>query len=132
MLTFAYLSIRNLENLFHFNGMGNFTTAFASAGSCITNVHEIVESVSTNIEKVEYADHNLYRRHVNNQSDQKGGVVNQGHSHLPFVTFRVSSEFKEICASTMSRNRVSGPPCKFCESDSLIALTQGAEGPGGV
>ena len=101
-------------------------------GSCITNVPEIVESVSTNIEKVEYADHNLYRRHVNNRSNQKGGVVNQGHSHLPFVTFRVSSEFKEICASTMSRNRISGPPCKFCESDSLIALTQGAEGPGGV
>ena len=45
-------------------------------GSCITNVHEIVESVSTNIEKVEYADHNLYRRHVNNRSNQKGGVVN--------------------------------------------------------
>ena len=45
-------------------------------GCCITNVHEIVESVSTNIEKVEYADHNLYRRHVNNRSNQKGGVVN--------------------------------------------------------
>ena len=47
--------------------------------------------------------------------------------HLGF-----SSEFKEICASAMSGNRISGPHSKFCESDSLTALTHGTEGPGGV
>ena len=45
-------------------------------GSCPTNIREIVEIASTSIEKVEYADHNLYRRHVNNWSNQKGGGVN--------------------------------------------------------
>ena len=63
---------------------------------------------------------------------RKDVEVNQGHSHLPFATFRVSSQFKEICASTMSGNRISGPYSKFCESDSLTSLTKGAEGPGGV
>ena len=63
---------------------------------------------------------------------QKGGGVNQGHSHLPLATFRVSSQFKEICALTMSGNRISGPYSKFRESDSLTPLTKGAEGPRGV
>ena len=101
-------------------------------GSCTTNIHEIVERASSSIEKVEFADYNLYRRHVNNLLNQKGGGVNQGHSHLPFATFRVCSQFKEICASTMSGNRISGPYSKFCESDSLTSLKKGAEGPGGV
>ena len=100
-------------------------------GCCTLNIHKIVESASSSIEKIEYADHNLYR-HVKNWSNQKGGGVNQGHSHLPFATFRVSSQFKEICASTMSGNRISGSSSKFCESDSLTSLTKGAEGPGGV
>ena len=100
--------------------------------SCSTNIHEIAESVSSRIEKVEYADHSLYRRHVNNRSNQKGGRVDQGHSHLPSATFRVSSQFKEICTSSMSGNRISRPYSKFCEFDSLDPLTEGAEGPGGV
>ena len=78
-------------------------------GSCTTNIHKIVGSASSSIEKVEYADHNLCRRHVNNRSNQKGGGVNQGHSHLHFGTFTFFSQFKEICASTMSGNRISGP-----------------------
>ena len=102
------------------------------SGSYVTNVHEIVESASRSTEKAEYADHNLYRRHVNNRSNQKGGGVNQGHSHVPFATFRVSSQFKEICASTMPGNRISGPYSEFCKSESLTSLTQGAEGPGGL
>ena len=102
------------------------------SGSYVTNVHEIVESASRSTEKAEYADHNLYRRHVNNRSNQKGGGVNQGHSHLPFATFRVSSQFKEICASTMPGNRISGPYSKFCESDSLTPITKDAEGPGAM
>ena len=48
--------------------------------SCTTNIHEIVECASSSIEKIEYADHNLSRRHVNNRSNQKRGGVNQGHS----------------------------------------------------
>ena len=56
----------------------------------------------------------------------------QGHLHLLSGTFRVSSEVKEICASTLSGNRISGSHSKFCESYSLTALTLGAEGPGGV
>ena len=44
-------------------------------------------------------------------------------THLPFATFRVSSQFKEICASTMSGNRISGPYSKFFETDSLTLLT---------
>ena len=32
----------------------------------------------------------------------------------------------------MSESRVSGPYDEFCEYDCLIALTEGAEGPGGV
>ena len=100
-------------------------------GSCTTNIHKIVERASNSIEKVEYA-HNLHRRHVNNRSNQKGSGVNQRHSHLPFATFRVSSQFKEICASTMSDNRISGHYSKFCESDSLTPLTKGGEGPQGV
>ena len=77
-------------------------------GCCTLNIHKIFECASSSIEKVEYADHNLYR-HLKNWSNQKGRGVNQGHSHLPFATFRVSSQFKEICASTMSGNRISGP-----------------------
>ena len=100
--------------------------------SCTTNIHEIVEGTSSSIEKIEYADHNLSRRYVKNRSNQKRGGVNQGHSHLSFATFRVSSQFKEICASTMSGNRISGPYSKFCEPDSLTLLTEGAESPGGV
>ena len=46
--------------------------------------------------------------------------------------FKVLSEFEAICASTMSGNRISELYSKFCESDSLTALTQGVEGPGGV
>ena len=95
------------------------------------NIHEIVESSSSSIEKVEHADHNLYRRHVNNRSNQKGGEINQGHSFLPSATFKVSSKFKEICPSTMSGKRVSGPQNNFCESNCRIPLTQGAKGPGG-
>ena len=49
--------------------------------SCTTDTHEIVESVSSSIEKVEYVDHNLCRGHVNNRLNQIGGRVNQGHSH---------------------------------------------------
>ena len=101
-------------------------------GSCTTNIHEIVERASSSIEKVEYADHNPCRRHINNRSNQKGGGVNQGQPHLPLATLRVSSQFKEICASTMSGNRISGPYSKFRESDSLTPLTKGAEGPRGM
>ena len=83
MLTFAYLSAKNLENLFDFNEIGNFRSSFSSvlAYSCTTDTHEIVESVSSSIEKVEYVDHNLCRGHVNNRLNQIGGGVNQGHSH---------------------------------------------------
>ena len=101
-------------------------------GSCTANIHEIDERASSNIEKVEHADHNLCRQHVNNRLNQKGGGVNQGHSHLPFATFRISSQFKEICASTMPGNRISGPYSEFCKSESLTSLTEGAEGPGGL
>ena len=101
-------------------------------GFCTTNIHEIVRSVSSRTEKVEYADRILYRRHVNNQSNQKGGGIDQGHSHLPSATFRVSSQFKEICTSSMSGNRISGTYSTFCEFDSLPAITEGAEGPGGA
>lgn len=59
-------------------------------------------------------------------------VNKQGHLHSLSGTFRVSSEVKEICASTLSANRISGSHSKFCESNSLTALTLGAEGPGGV
>ena len=69
---------------------------------------------------------------TDNWSNQKKGGVDQGHSHLASETFRVASEFKEICALTMSGNRISGPYSKFCECDSLTALTQGACGPRGV
>ena len=95
--------------------------------SCTKNIHDIVESVSNSIEKVEYTDHNQYRRHINNRSNQKGGGVNQGHSHLHFGTFRFFSQFKEICASTMSGNRISGPYSKFCESDSLSLPLQNVQ-----
>ena len=61
-------------------------------------------------------------------SNQEGDGVDQGHSHLPSATFTVSFQFKEICTSTMSGNRISGSHSKFCESDSLSTLTQGAEG----
>ena len=44
--------------------------------SCTTNIHEIAESASISMEKVDYADHNLYRRYVNNRSNQKGSGVN--------------------------------------------------------
>ena len=88
-------------------------------GSCTTNIHKNGESTSSSI------DHNLDRQHVNNRSNHKGGGVNQGHSHLPYATFRISSQFKEICVSTMSGNRISGPYCEFCESDSLTALAEG-------
>ena len=64
--------------------------------------------------------------------NQKGAGVDQGHSHSPSTTFRVSSEFKEICASAMSGNRISGPYSKFSEFDSLTVFTQGVEGQTGV
>ena len=56
--------------------------------------------------------------------EPEGGGGNHGHSHLPSATFMVSFEFKEVSASTMSRNRKSVSRSKFCESDSLISLTQ--------
>ena len=111
--------------------MVNFTSSFVSILAWFLH-HEIVESASSSIKKVKHADHNLYRRHVNNRLNQKGEGVNQGHSHLSFATFRVFSQFKEICASIMSENRISGPYSKFCLCDSLTSLTEGEEGRGGV
>lgn len=75
MLTFPYLSTRNLKHLIDFNGMGNFTNFLLlfRSWSCTTNIYEIEKSVSSSIEKVEYADQSLYRRHVNDWSNQKGG-----------------------------------------------------------
>ena len=134
MLTFPYLSTRNLKHLIDFNGMGNFTNFLLlfRSWSCTTNIYEIEKSVSSSIEKVEYADQSLYRRHVNDWSNQKGGGVDQGHSHLVSATLRVASEFKEIFPSSISGNRISGLYSKLCESDPLTALTQGAWGRRGV
>ena len=73
---------------------------------------------------VEYADHNLYRWHVNNHSNQKGGGVDQGHSHLSSATFRVSSEFKEICASSMSENRISLTNSEFSTVTDTVSETE--------
>ena len=87
-LSYVYFFVplqRNLENLFDFNGMGNFIRVplpLFWPRSCTTNVQE---SASSSIEKVEYADQNLHRH--NNRLNQKGGGVNQEHSHLPFATF---------------------------------------------
>ena len=62
MLAFAYFFTRNLKNLFDLNGMGNCLSSFPLPGSSTTNIHQIVESVSNSIGKVEHADHNLYRQ----------------------------------------------------------------------
>ena len=67
MLTFAYISTWNLENLFDFNGKVNFTSTFAFVLAWVLG--------PSSIEKVEYADYNLYRRHVNNRPNQKRGGV---------------------------------------------------------
>ena len=94
MLSFAYLSTRNLENLFHFNGMGNGMLIICEARKEVGSTRDTL----------------IYF----------------------FLTFRVSCQFKETCASTMTVKRTSGPYSKFCESDSLTPLTEGAEGPRGA
>ena len=71
MLSFAYLSTRNLENLFHFNGMGNGMLIICEARKEVGSTRDTL----------------IYF----------------------FLTFRVSCQFKETCASTMSVKRISGP-----------------------
>ena len=69
-----------------------------------------------------YADHMLIPGRTKKEVEST-----QGHFHLASATFRVSSEFKEICASTMSGNRIPGLHCKFCKSDFLTALAQNVQ-----
>ena len=71
MLTFAYLSTRNLENLFNFNAMGRDMLIIGRTKKEVGSTRDAL----------------IYF----------------------FLTFRVSSQFKETFASTMLGNRISGP-----------------------
>ena len=75
----------------------------------------------------------LYRQYANNRLNQKGGGVDQGHSHLPPATFRFLFNLKKSVFQPCQEIRfleliVNSVNLTLSLSLSLTVLTQGAEG----